>query len=140
MKTKIGKFCVVLSMPGLLASCTHMSSYEAIQDPVIRAAVENAATQSDHYALARRFEDAAKEMRAKAEEKKALLEQYEKMRLYGWQSHNLKSRTLALIRKYEQAARSNLRHASSQRQKACNLEGNYLRHDSLDSLRSSSTF
>jgi hypothetical protein len=132
MKTKIGKFCVVLSMPGLLASCTYMSSYEAIKDPVIRTVVKNAATQSDHYALARHFEDAAKEMQAKAEEKKVLLEQYEKMRLYGWQSHNLKSRTLALIRKYEQAARSNMRHASAQRQKARNLEGNYLRRDSLD--------
>jgi len=74
MKTKIGKFCIVLSMPGLLASCTHISSYEAIQDPVIRTAVENAATRSDHYALAKHFEDAAKEMQAKAEEKKALLE------------------------------------------------------------------
>ena len=105
-----------------------MSSYEAIQDPVIRTAVENAATQSDHYVLARRFEDAAKEMRAKAEEKKALLEQYEKMRLYGWQSHNLKSRTSALIRKYEQAVQSNIGEAALHLQIARKLERNNIRH------------
>jgi hypothetical protein len=108
-----------------------MDPYEAIQDPVMRMAAENAVTQCDHYVLAEHFEDAARKMLAKVEEKKALLEQYEKMRLYGWQSHNLKSRTSALIRKYEQAARSNMRHASSQRQKAYEFEGRYLRHDSL---------
>lgn len=79
-----------------------MDSHEAIQDPSIRMAAENAVTQCDHYVLAEHFEDAARKMLVKVEEKKALLEQYEKIRLYGWQSHNLKSRTSALIRKYEQ--------------------------------------
>ena len=107
-------------MPGLLTSCAQMTSYEAMRDPVIRMAAENAVTPGDHYALAMRFEDAAREMQAKAEEQKALLERYEKMRFYGWQSHNLKSRTFALMRKYEQAAQSNIRHGYVQRQKARN--------------------
>lgn len=131
VKTKIRKLWVVFSISGLTASCAQMDSHEAIQDPSIRMAVENAVTQCDHYVLAEHFEDAARKMLVKVEEKKALLEQYEKIRLYGWQSHNLKSRTSVLIRKYEQAAQSNMRHASSQRQKAHEFEGQYLRHDSL---------
>jgi hypothetical protein len=99
-----------------------MTSYEAMRDPAIRTAAENAVTPGDHYTLATYFEDAAREMQAKAEEQKALLERYEKMRFYGWQSHNLKSRTLALMRKYEQAAQSNTQHAYTQRQKARNLK------------------
>ena len=74
------------------------------------------------------FEEAAKEMQAKAEEKKVLLEQYEKMRLYGWQSHNLKSRTSALIRKYEQAVQSNVGEAALHLQIARKLERNNIRH------------
>jgi hypothetical protein len=117
-----------LTVAGLLAACAPMSTNIASEGTHTQMAVQNATTQSDHYALAKRFEDAAKEMQAKADEKKALLEQYEKIRLYGWQSHNLKSRTLALIRKYEQAAQSNMREAGSHRQMARQLEGNYIRH------------
>ena len=117
-----------LTLAGLLAACAPMSTNIAQADVATQRAVQNATTQSDHYALAKHFEDAAKEMQAKAEEKKALLEQYEKMHLYGWQSHNLKSRTLALIRKYEQAAQSNGREAASHRQMARKLEGNYVGH------------
>jgi hypothetical protein len=116
-----------LTLAGLLAACAPMSTNIAREDTATQMAVQNAATQSDHYALAKRFEDAAKEMQAKADEKKALLEQYEKIRLYGWQSHNLKSRTSALIRKYEQAAQSNMREAASHRQMARKLEGKYIR-------------
>lgn len=116
-----------LTVAGLLAACAPMSTNIASEGTPTQMAVQNATTQSDHYALAKRFEDAAKEMQAKADEKKALLEQYEKIRLYGWQSHNLKSRTLALIRKYEQAAQSNMREAGSHRQMARKLEGNYIR-------------
>ncbi|HVW63459.1 MAG TPA: hypothetical protein VHB01_00470 [Nitrosospira sp.] len=96
----------------------------AEEDAATQLAVQNAVTPSDHYALAKHFEDAAREMQAKAEEKKALLAQYEKMHLYGWQSHNLKSRTTALIRKYEQAAQSNGKEAASHLQMARKLKRN----------------
>ena len=117
----------LLFLVGLLGACAPMSK-NVVKEEANHAAIQNATTLSDHYALAKRLEDAAKEMQAKAEEKKALLEQYEKMHLYGWQSHNLKSRTLALIRKYEQAAQSNGREAASHRQMARKLEGNYVGH------------
>jgi hypothetical protein len=106
-----------------------MGVYIAEEDAATHMAVQNATTQSDHYALAKHFEDVAGEMQAKAEEKKVLLEQYEKMHLYGWQSHNLKSRTLASIRKYEQAAQSNVREAASHRQMAGKLKHNDVRYE-----------
>jgi hypothetical protein len=117
-----------LTLVGLMAACAPMSANIAPEDRATQMAIQNAITQSDHDALAKRFEDVAKEMQAKADEKKALLEQYEKIRLYGWQSHNLKSRTLALIRKYEQAAQSNMREAASHRHMARKLQGNDNRH------------
>lgn len=125
---KLRGIFTALAVVGLLAACAPMSTNLAKEDLATQIAIQNATTQSDHDALAKRFEDAAKEMQAKADEKKTLLEQYEKIRLYGWQSHNLKSRTLALIRKYEQAAQSNIREAASHRQMARKLQGNYIGH------------
>ena len=120
----------LLFLVGLLGACAPMSK-NVIKEEINHTAVQNATTLSDHYALAKRFEDAANEMRAKAEEQKALLQQYENGNLYGWQSHNLKSNALALIRKYEQAAQSKIREAASHRQMARKLEDNYVRHNSL---------
>jgi hypothetical protein len=120
----------LLFLVGLLGACAPMSK-NVVKEEANHAAIQNATTLSDHYALAKRLEDAAKEMRAKAEEQKALLQQYENGNLYGWQSHSLRSNALALIRKYEQAAQSKMREAASHRQLARKLEDNYIRHNSL---------
>ena len=120
----------LLFLVGLLGACAPMSK-NVVKEEANHAAIQNATTLSDHYALAMRLEDAAKEMRAKAEEQKALLQQYENGNLYGWQSHSLRSNALALIRKYEQAAQSKMREAASHRQLARKLEDNYVRHNSL---------
>jgi hypothetical protein len=106
-------------------------SKNVVKEEANHAAIQDATTPSDHYASVKRFEDAANEMRAKAEEQKALLQQYENGNLYGWQSHSLKSNALALIRKYEQAAQSKMREAVSHRQMARELEDNYVRRNSL---------
>ncbi|HVW63460.1 MAG TPA: hypothetical protein VHB01_00475 [Nitrosospira sp.] len=108
-----------------------MSKNVVKEDVASLEAIQNATPPSGHYALARQSEDAAREMRAKAEEQKALLQQYENGNLYGWQSHSLKSNALALIRKYEQAAQSKMREAVSHRQMAQKLEENYVGHNSL---------
>jgi hypothetical protein len=113
---------VALITIGLLASCAPMTSYETVQNTNMRTAAKSAKTRSDHNALAKRFEDTAREMQAKVGEQKKLLEQYENEHLYGWQSHNLKSHTLALIRKYEQTARSTMKEATSHRQMALGFE------------------
>lgn len=121
MATTLGKkvkdILTALSLLGLLAVCAPISTVKA-ETPANQSAIQNVVPPSEHCALVERFEDAAREMQAKADEQKKLLEQYEEMKLYGWQSHNLKSRTTALIRKYEQAARSNMEEAASHRQMA----------------------
>ncbi|KIO48118.1 hypothetical protein [Nitrosospira sp. NpAV] len=121
MATTLGKkakdILTAFSLLGLLAVCAPINAVKA-ETPSSQSAVQNVASLSEHCALVEHFEDAAREMQAKADEQKKLLEQYEEMRLYGWQSHNLKSRTAALIRKYEQAARSNMEEAASHRQMA----------------------
>lgn len=121
---KLIRTFTVLALFGALVGCAPMGVNIAEEDAATQLAIQNAVTPSDHYALAKHFEDAAREMQVKAEEKKALLEQYEKMHLYGWQSHNLKSRTMALIRKYEQAVQSNGREAASHLQMARKLKRN----------------
>ena len=114
----------LLFLVGLLGACAPMSK-NVVKEEANHAAIQNATTLSDHYALAKRFEDAAREMRAKAEEQRALLQQYENGNLYGWQSHSLKANALALIRKYEQTARSNMKQATSHRQMALGFEENH---------------
>ena len=80
-------------------------------------AVQSAKTRSDHDALVKHYEDAAKEMRAKAEEHKKLLAQYEaKKSLYGKQAQSLISHCQGLIRIYDQAAAENMNMAESHRQ------------------------
>jgi hypothetical protein len=123
-----GGFFTLLFLAGLLGGCAPMSKNVVKEaGPATR---QNAATLSEHRALAQNFEDAAREMRAKAGEQKALLQQYENGNLYGWQSHSLKSNALALIRKYEQEAQSKMKDAIFHRQMAQKLEKNYVEHSS----------
>lgn len=82
-------------------------------------AVQSAKTRNDHDALVKHYDEAAKEMRAKAEEHKKLLAQYEARKsLYGKQAQTLISHCQGLIRIYEQAAAENMNMAESHRQLA----------------------
>jgi radical SAM superfamily enzyme len=69
-------------------------------------AVQTAKTASEHEALARHYEDAAKDMRAKANEHKKMLAYYEARK-------DLINHCQGLIRIYEQAANENLSMAKS---------------------------
>ncbi|BCT67778.1 hypothetical protein NNRS527_01366 [Nitrosospira sp. NRS527] len=113
----------MISTFGLLVACAPMSRYEAVKSPAILKAVQNARTYGDHNALAKRFENLAKEMRMKAEEQKRLLEHYqEKSYLYGRQAQDRKSHTWALMHRYEQAAKTSLSKAAAHRQMAAKLK------------------
>ena len=82
-------------------------------------AVQSAKTRSDHDALAKHYEDAAKQMQLKADEHKKLVAQYEARKdLYGKQAQSLISHCQGLIRIYEQAAAENTSMAESHRQMA----------------------
>ena len=116
MKTR--RIFAVLSF-SLLAACAQMSPHEIGQNTNIRKGAQNAKTRSDHDALSKYFEKAAREMQTKADEQKKLLEHYEeKGYLYGRQAQDLKSHTAALLRKYEANADENIREAAAHRQMA----------------------
>jgi hypothetical protein len=132
MNAKLGNVWAALFMIGILVSGNPVAMAARYDTLEIREPAPNTALENDHEALAKYHEDAAAQIQVKIEEQKELLEQYEKIRLYGWQSHNLKSRTSAMIRKLEQAERSHMNEAASHHQMALKLkESNYTRHSSL---------
>lgn len=80
-------------------------------------AIQSAKSRSDHEALAKHYEDAAKEMRARVEEHKKLLRHYQsKKDVYRKQAQDLINHCQGLIRVYEQAAADNLAMAKSHRE------------------------
>lgn len=123
MKTNLGKLFAALSMVGMLASLSPVATAaQPIDTPEIRAAVQNAATRSDHEAVAKSYDDAATQLQAKVNEQKELLEQYQnKSYLYGRQAQDLQSHTEALVRQYEQTASANRQEAALHRQMASKL-------------------
>lgn len=115
-----------LSLLSLLVLGAPISTVKAENLP--ESAIQAAASSSEHIVLARHFEEAGREMQAKADEQKKLLEKYEGMHLYGRQSQTLKSQTTALIRKYEQAARANMKEAMAHHQMAKQANPDYAIH------------
>ena len=112
MKTIISLALIV--MFGLMGSCT-MNPHPMD----MTQAIQSATTRSDQENLAKHYEDAAKEMQAKADEHKKLLAQYEANKaLYGKQASTLISHCQGLIRIYEQAAGENMAMAKSHREMA----------------------
>lgn len=107
MPAKTKPFFAVLFAVSLLTACAQMSSHEAGRNANIVKAEQDARTAGEHAALAKHFEEAAKEMQLKANEQKKLLKRYEeKHYLYDRQPHELEAHTQALILKYEQAAKA----------------------------------
>lgn len=110
----------------LVSVSAFATAAQPIDTPEIRAAAENATTQSDHEAVARQYEDAASALQAKVEEKKELLEHYEdKSYIYGRQAQDLQSHTHALILHYEKTARATMQAAALHRRMATRLNENH---------------
>lgn len=117
MKTK--KFFAVLAVLGLLVSCASMKPHPMD----MTQAVLNAKSAADHDALARHYDDAAKEMQKRADEHKKLLEEYEsKSYHYGKQAQELQAHCRGLIRYYEQAAKANAGMAKAHREIAAAMK------------------
>lgn len=109
---KTAKFLVVLGTLGLLISCAQMKP----QPMDMSQAAQKARSGPEHIALAKRYEDAAREMQAKVQDHKKQLEEYEyNSNHYGKQAQNLQAHCRGLIRFYEQAAEANADMAKSHR-------------------------
>jgi hypothetical protein len=113
MKVRI--FLTFLVILGLLGSCAHIDPHPMDMTGAIRSAK----TKADHNVLARHYEAAAKAMRAKAQDQKSSLSEYQAHGYYyGRQTEDLEEHARALIRVYEEAAEANMRMAESHRQMA----------------------
>lgn len=119
---KTGNIIVALS---LLSLVTALSPAVAGEDFNFDAAAQNAVTRSDHEAVAKHYEDAARGLQAKVQEQKLLLEQYEnKSYIYGRQAQDLQAHAHALILKYDKAAEANIKEAALHRRMAMQPEEN----------------
>lgn len=113
MKTKIR--VLFLFIFGLLVSGVQMNAYSMDMGQ----AVINAKTRVDHEALAKYFDEAAKEMQSKLELHQKMYEQYQaESQYYGRQGLDMESMCKALIRTYEQAVKENADMAASHRKMA----------------------
>lgn len=135
---------ISMSLPlcGLLLTVLSSSSTvaETAGSSVIPPVAENATVRSDpypliksyedgsskmHEAVAKHHEDIAKELQVKIQEQKQLLEHYEsKSHIYGRRAQDLQAQADALVRKYEEAAFTNLKQAALHRQLALKLKEN----------------
>lgn len=115
---KAGKIVTNVSLLSLLA---------VLSSPVfsfdVASAVQNATTARDHEVVAKHYQEVAKEMQAKQQEQKQLLEEYQNHSyLYGRQAQDLQSHTEALARKYEKEAQASMKEAELHHQMALQLE------------------
>lgn len=91
---------------GLLVSC---AATPRAMDMEMTQAIQSAKTRSDHEALAKHYEDAAKDQQLKADEHKKLLATYDSNSLISPDRlANIKRQHEALIRAYEQAAAADM--------------------------------
>lgn len=113
MKMKSKKTVITLTLLGLSVLLSPaIVAADLTDDSNILAAAQSATTPGEHEAVAKYYEDAANAMRAKMQEQQQLLEHYQdKSYLYGRRAQDLQGHTDALVRKYEQAVKSNVKEA-----------------------------
>jgi Skp family chaperone for outer membrane proteins len=118
MKNKI-VIIIAVGLLSLLTSCAQMNSHPMD----MTQAIQNAKTPSDHEALAKHYEDTAKEMQSKLQEHKKMLETYEaNTSHYGRQALDLQAHCRNLINSYEQAVKANIAMANSHRSMAIEIK------------------
>ena len=117
MKTKMR--VLILIIFGLLTFGMQMSAYATDMGK----AVHTAKTSADHEALAKYFEETAKEMQSKLQDHQKMYGQYQaESQYYGRQGLDMESMCLGMIRTYEQAAKENLDMAASHRKMAAEIK------------------
>lgn len=111
MKTRIG--VLILIIFGLLASSINAYSMDMGQ------AVHNAKTAAEHEALAKYYDEAAKDMESKLQDHQKMYAQYQdESQYYGRQGIDMESMCRGLIRMYEEATKENQNMAASHRKMA----------------------
>jgi hypothetical protein len=104
---------------GSLVSCAQMNTIGSIQSNEAYSAKLRNIDPNNHDAIAKHYEDAANEIKAKLQEQKKLLEEYEgHSNAYGRRGQDRQSHITAKIRQYENSIKENLKEASIHRKMA----------------------
>lgn len=112
-------FLMIVLMLGFLAGCAQMNPIGGVQGNEFYSAKMRAIDSNNHDALAKHYEDTANEMKAKLQEQKKLLEEYEgHSNSYGRRGQDLQSHITAKIRQYEKSIKENLKEAAIHRKMA----------------------
>ncbi len=110
---------IVFGLLGFLTSCAQLNPHPMDMSQ----AIQKATTHADHEALAKHYEDAAREMQSKVQEHQKMLEQYESNTShYGKRALDLQSHCRNLINTYEQAVKANMDMANSHRAMAAEIK------------------
>ena len=117
------KTMAFLCVPGVVAALLSPALFSSAASATeAQAEVHSAVAVDDYETKAKFHENAAREMQAKVQKQKELLEHYEdKSYLYGGNAQDLQGHTHALIREYEKAVKAHLKEAALHRQKAIQL-------------------
>ncbi len=119
MKKTVMKTLFIALSATLMTACAQTGPLGTVENIETSKSIQRASAQGDHAALSVYFEKAARELQTKAAEQRKLLEHYEdKSYLYGRSAQDLKSHTVALIRKYDETAEKNIQEAAAHRQMA----------------------
>ena len=98
---------------GFLAGCAQMSPVTSSHSNEIRNAGLGSIDPNDHRAVAKHYEDVAKELKAKLEAQKDQLEEYARHNYYyGRKGQNFRSHTQANIRHLENSIKENMDEAA----------------------------
>lgn len=132
MKTII--YLTAALMLSFLSACAQLSPVAAIQNNESGSAGVNAIDHGNHDALAKHYEETAREMQAKLQEQKKLLQEYENHNFfYGRKGQDLQSHTSANVRYFEKSIKENLDKAAIHRKMAKEQEKrNYTDVDKSD--------
>lgn len=123
MQTKLF-FAVLITFSILLSSSLIAAESADVSDAGLKEAEAKAKTNFDHVKLAEYYDKEAKEMSAKAEEQKKLLEEYKShSEYYGREGQDFQSHHEALLREYEKAVERNMEMAVSHRKMSKKVKG-----------------
>lgn len=123
MQTKLF-FAILIIFSFLVSSSLIAAESVNMSDAGLKEAEAKAKTNFDHVKLAEYYDKEAKEMDAKAEEQKKLLEEYKShSEYYGREGQDFQSHHEALLREYEKAAERNMEMAVSHRKMSKKVKG-----------------
>lgn len=115
MKTEKVRYFTLLLLLALSVGCAPMDSLTSVQDIEARYAAQSNGSEFDHEALAKEYEDLAKEMQVRAQEQEEMLEHKTRSSIFGKNGRDIKSHVAYKVGRYEQIAQDSIEKATYHR-------------------------